>query len=557
MRVHVHIFVYVVVFFFTTPLSAQYTVAFPFLSYPRSSSAFGMGNNAVAFQNRDGALFSNPANLSFANTYGMDFYHEPFQAWGFGTGLPLNSLTFTAPYSDVGVFALNYSHWDFGKIYVTTPQGPDPSISYDNYYRNITAGFARGLSEHIRIGATLTYADAKLGSGEANFWGLSLGMHHFSESPNSAVSFGAALMNIGNTIQFKPPQATAEEDFYKDPPPTFLNFGAGYTLKASSFRLPFQIAFTKFFDRKAGDNPARPSWESIFQDWSDFPQDVSLHFGVGFEWMRMDLGRGFTFHQSMYLGDYSGGPKAGTLRNIYTHGIEAGFGYRGAELSAGYSGWWHNVIDYSGYLPMGFPPEKVEFRLRYAPPENSSVTNNPVSPKKIIVSTGASFTIWKGKVYPISNGYSYRTEIKNGTGIDLQTAFYFTLNAALVTCLSYDFQTISYFFPGTTWKLPDLKSEIISLFSGYRLHPVESFNPFYLQAGARILRWNPIQTTAPRYFYKTELAITAGAVVPLYQDIIIEPKIDFTCLLAEATGKAPRIAGYNSLVFGVQAGYIF
>ncbi len=442
----------------------------------------------------------------------------------------------------------------------TSPESPDAGTKSDFYQRSYSIGYARKFGDNFGAGINLRYASQIFGDLNYNNFMLGLGIYYRPEIAANRLNIGFSLMNLGSAIKFETSSTSGRniEEYY--PNPAQLNLGISYlAMDNNYFRIPLSVNISKPFDKLDDNNEGVSSFKNLFSDWKDFPEDVAIETGVSFEWLDLNLGNNFYFTQDLYLGNFTSGPKAG-LTNFSTHGIDIGIKYNETKLTAGYAGVWYNARR-ANYLPWNFPYETVSFTLSTNPESlfsNKNKIKQTPSLKKIILSAGAGSIFRIGRASKIEAGSIFSNiteENKNSLIYSIEGDFYINNVSALVSKLSYT--STPYTVTFNSYKMIDTKIETFSLSSAYRFHPVESFNPFFIQGGVGIYRLNPITPSTPRYFYETALELTTGTVIPISGNLSLLPEVAYNILLTGSNSPNYKLAGFNQINLSLSIGYNF
>jgi hypothetical protein len=522
-----------------------------------------MGEQSVALRTSEDALTYNPANLVFTERPTISFFHQPLQmaASLFDLHIPLNSYSAMFKIENIGAFGIEYIDWDLGEDVIRTSEHPGGIGKVHRYERSFSFGYAKEFCDNFSAGIQFRYAKSSLGgfatseelfaSAENLF--VSAGLNYSTQFLDNKLNIGFSLTNFGSTVCYV-------DEAQADPPPSKLNLGIGYVpIENNFYSLQTQLAFSKPFDAQ----PSESSFEGLFNDWKDFPNDATLHTGVAFNWKPLDLGYGFSFFQEFYLGNYSVGNKTG-LNNFYTHGGKIGIEFSGLQFSAGYAGRWHNVHS-QNYYPWAFPWETVQFTLGMNKDlllGKEGQTVDYAKPKNIIISFGFGRSFRIGKFKGSSSGgytpyYShYKEGFIDGNNFSIEGAFYINEQSAIVSSLTYN--PTDYVAKFQEQEIAKTKIEIVSISSSYRYHPIELFLPLFIQGGLSIVRLNPTsQYFYPKYDYKATLLFSLGANVEMYGGIILTPFANYNLLLSKDGNSAPRLGGFNQFDLGVKVGYKF
>jgi hypothetical protein len=550
-------FCFLVVFSFHLNLKAQDTQAFEFVTWPHSVSSFGTGEMGVASLTNDDALVYNPAKLTLTNNTKFSFYRNPFQLVIY---VPISSYTLYHNVPNVGSFALNYENQDYGEFRGTiidpsNPQGYVETGMIHVYQNSFAAGYAKNFSENFSAGIQFRYSYWHFREVVAEGFLVSLG-GFYNPDFCSRLTLGFSLMNLGPAVKFESEQFINGAHY--DPPPARLNLGINFTAAENNyFTLPLSLGIWKPFDERNDDGEGQSSFKTVFTDWSDFPNDLSLQTGLSFIWKPLYFNDNFAFFQEFYAGNISTGIKT-NIQNFYTHGLNTGLEFYGYKFTAGYAGVAHNV-HYPNYLQWTFPYETFQLSFEVNDDllfkRNTSQESKPLL-KHIILSLGLGQTVRFGKAKSHTvEVFKYSAE--DNLNYNFECAFYFNDNNALLSSISYNriFFDISY----ASLKLIESKFETFSFFSSYRYHLLENFHPLFLQGGLGVIRINPVVKSSPRYDYKTAVQAAAGLTLDYLDPLIITPVIDYNFILNftayPPVSDAPRILGYNQFNFNLKFGY--
>jgi hypothetical protein len=135
-------------------------------------------------------------------------------------------------------------------------------------------------------------------------------------------------------------------------------------------------------------------------------------------------------------------------------------------------------------------------------------------------------------------------------------------NSAIVSSVHYSRMTDNItidpapFSQQTPWKMI-LGIETASFESGFRYHPIDAFNEFFLQASLGVIWMNPVsEHTYPKYMYKAVDEITAGFILPLTNlHVVVIPKLGLRTVFMEIDINGSRLGGYSQFEFGLNVGY--
>jgi len=364
-------------------------------------------------------------------------------------------------------------------------------------------------------------------------------------------------MNLGSAVKYEMTLPLSGETFvYYDPPPSKLNLGIYFIATENDyFTLPVNLSISKPFDERDDNGDGQSSFKTFFSDWSDFPNDASLHSGILFIWKPLRLSESISFFQEFYFGNYSDGIKSG-ITNFYNLGANIGIEFYEYKFSMGYAGVSHNV-HYQNFFRWVFPYETFQFTFEL----NDDLLfrkNEQVGSKPLLESIILSFALGHTARLGIAQGYNlsgYKVTSGNNFSYSLESAFYLNKRNALISSLTYN--SIPYDISYGSFRLLDTKIETFSFFSSYRYHPLEQFWNLFIQGGLGIYRWNPVQKSEPRYDYKTAVQLSTGLMLDVMEPLVVTPFFDYNLFLFEATGSAPRMQGHNQIIFGLKIGYRF
>jgi len=527
---------------------AQGETVLPSLNFLRSISSLGVGEQGVASLSAIDALQLNPANLVYSRPFQLSYFRSPLHDL-LNMDIPLVAVASTISVPKIGYFGIEYLNWDESEFGAVTA-----------YERSVAVGYARDLSPDFNVGVQLRYARGSFSSNVQNralaattdklF--MSAGVSYESRLLDRSVDFGFSLTNFGTAVTYLDPAQA-------DPPPSQLNIGANlFALESDHYSLALQVEMTKPIVKRDATGAGQSSFTSLFNDWSDFPRDATLHTGLAYRWMPLELGNGFSLYQEFYVGNNSAGSVAG-LRNYWAHGATVGVGYNRYHVALGYAGLWYNTNpDVLLAFPQNLPSEmfQVTFSADQSPFFENEVQGAPLAGLKHIflaVGTGPSFRV--GRYHEISDA-SAGFQRENTFSYFLESDFYIDKANALIAKLTYDpipvHIVMNFLVPGSTI---DSKIETFAFSSLYRYHPFDGVRPLYVQGGLGIIRSNPVFGTTPQYYYNTNLTVGAGALLEVGSDVVVIPTLDFTTLLDRVSNGTPGLGGYNQFDIGVKVGY--
>ena len=471
------------------------------------------------------------------------------------------------------IFAgIQFNNAEYGTMVITSETNPTPIGEYKSYNRALAVGVAQKFNEELSAGIQLRitqdkfpqYSENSQSEYKKNFLFGSIGATYQPNYCNRRLYVGLSLMNIGSTISFV-------DASQQDPPPSVLRIGTRYALfKESVHHFDVGMEAERSVARITEKVETQNTFTGIF-DWKKFPQDVSLHSHVSWQWNALDIGNDISFFQEMYNGVTSYGKEYGG-QSVFTQGVRIGFGYKDINISCGFAGMWHATDDnFFNFRFYRLPDESYDFSLRF---NNSLFTTEKFSAdshtslKKIILTLGAGYTFrtgWASEQIIYESIYTRtKTGYSNSALYTIEAAMYFDEQSALVSSLVYSRIPVYLLYEGLPSQTSqgfssrmEFRIESVSLFSLYRYHPIQRYiAPLFVEVGFGIQRLNSIEDSYPLYRYQTTVKTNIGAVVPLISGIVIIPKIDFNTMLARINGSSPRLGGYNQWEYGIQIGYV-
>ncbi len=543
--------------------------AMPYLNLPRGIYSYSIGKQGVTSRDPVDAMLYNPANLVFAAKPQLTFNRQP----AFIPNTWFSSLSASMDVPETGYFGFEYTNYDLGEFVQTSDQGPQVIATFHSYEQAFSLAYARKFSNAFSAGIQFRYAldhfpsiGTASSSGIANYpaYLFSGGVRYDPVALRDRFSFGYALTNFGTTITYGDPSQA-------DPPPAQMNLGiSGDAIKNEFITMTLSIAASKPVNYRAWNpatqtHEAESSFKAFFDDWQHTPDDIDFHSGLSFSWNPISLGNGFSYFQSMYLGEISGGSYYG-LADQFTHGAEIGLSWNDIQLALGYAGTWHyvNQEDAASFRAfMSLPQEDVQLSLSAPLSSFQREKNTSIQPPKlsrIILSAGVTRMIRFGHFHT-SESYGAGQYFPNTYGYGIEAAFYVTKTSALVSSFSYTQMDDEVYYLGNNGKrYTNFTAQIdnLSFASSYRNYPLTAFFPFFYEVGLGITRWESRkEKMIPKYYYKTFACGGIGALVKIINNVELIPKVGFQSTLMPVTGNAPRIGGYNQWNFSLNAGYSF
>ena len=536
----------------TACLIAQANTAFPSMLYSRSVFSSGLGEQGVASNNASDAMEYNPANLVFARSAEISFFRNPMKVFA-TDGVPLTSLNAAARLENGAGIGLEYTTWRFAEYPLLDHNGNASGEVADLYERSVAAGYAMSLGSEWSLGAELRYLWMSLpqGSNSIDHVLISAGFSCKPKPLHDRLILGLSLMNIGTRISYPPGPITESEygiprvSGRSQPPPSQFNLGLqGLPLTNPFYDVSVSLGASKVFD----DNP-------------EFTDDITGQVGLGYLWHPVPLGMGVSLIQQMYVGYFSVDSYRGS-ESFFTHGMTFGLTGFGVKATVGYAGRWHNN-NAGGYPPWILPWETVQLTISsdlrmFGNDHETRIPEQSV--KRMVLSSGYSYGVVVGKMKETRNGDMVSLSTNNSSFWSVAADFYVNDNSAILTSFAYArmMQTIVA-FPSTPESRFEIDNplETVSLESGYRLHPIDQFHPFFVQASLGIIRINPVNASmTPKYYYQTFDEIAVGGLVPVMDSgIVLMPRIGLKTILMSELSSASRLGGYNQFTFGINVGY--
>jgi hypothetical protein len=548
--------------FISLQLSYGQSGAMGYNNYSRTLSSFGLGDQGVASRSGIDGLIFNPANLVHTSGTQVSFYRNPFYYIGFD-GLPMISIAAATVLPDDIQIGAEFMSWDHDGIFFTEID-PTP-IEYQSYNRTFALGAATHLSPEWGVGLLARYSKDRFGVDSKEQLFGSAGVQYFPALFQDRLRIGFSLMNFSTAMKYTVTQSNGTTRDYFDPPSSFLRLGFEYdAVRQQLFSTTIHAEVSKELTKWGGID-GQSSFQSLFNDWNDAPRDMTIHGGLSFLFQPIPLGRSVTFVQEIYTGYLHDGPKSGR-RTMFYNGFNAGFGFGGTTVTAGYAGLWHIVDDdvYSIFTN-NMPWETFQISLRSTLPGGYSDEPSGEGPilDRIILSLNGGYVVRTGRSSEqkvLGTLPEYYTVTSNDVpSYAMESAMYLTDRSALTAQLRYEHRTLTYtaYFgsPATIFSIP-IRMETLTLSSGYRYHPFQELEPLFFETGIGVQRQNPIENTRPRYKYASTFFAGTGALLPISM-IAVTPRITFMSLLDRIPGSAPRLGSYNHFEFTLSIGYLF
>ena len=523
---------------------------------PLSVWGMGSGHQGGAMGAREDAFVYNPALLAGATDASVSLFRLPIYYVWWET-IPIHSGVLSMPLGfDNGSIGVEYVNETF-----PTMEARDEANNvlgrYTPLFKSFSAGYARPIADALQAGVSVRYSSWTDNFATAKFLSFSAGIRWTPLLLERKLHVGLSLLDMGEAITVE----TAGKPDEKLPQPSAIRLEAGYqAVDDGAMRIPLMIGLTKplvgYEEREQGGRTvsdySQPwsSFSALFNDWHDAPRDITVHTGVGFEWKRISLGRGFALTQRIATGNYTSGPKANSS-NVFTLSAEAALSYRGITAVAGLAAEWQHLPKDRWYLPQDVPREMFQFALR-VPAAMTGLTaaeaEAPVATRRIILSAGAAFNahVRQSEVYDKDKG--------SAVDIAVESAFYTSERSALVMTLLRNQETMEYSryyvpiphtYETTRWKYR----------AQYRWHPVETQPSLFVQAGAGVVQKRSEFLGHGYQKILPELLAGIGAVLP-FENVVVQPYAEFSVCL-EQDSYSGIVHGYSDAGIGVKAGYVW
>jgi hypothetical protein len=195
------------------------TTGAAFLKIPCGARAIGMGGAFVAMSDDPYAVYWNPAGLAHSSQKKMTFtYLDYFEGMGFGY------IGYVYP-TGMGTFGLALSYLGHEEI----PQYDFEGKRIGSYRANdmvTTLSYGRRFGREILVGGNLKWISQRIEREEGSCFAIDLGGIYRM----GTVSFGAAILNLGQEIKF-----------VKEEAPLPLNFRLGLAFKLLNEKVVFSL----------------------------------------------------------------------------------------------------------------------------------------------------------------------------------------------------------------------------------------------------------------------------------------------------------------------------
>lgn len=548
---------------------AQLEAGYHSFLFPHSVKAAALGEQGVASRSALDAMQYNPAALVYSDSLSISYFRNPLYKWGLS--MPISSVNASMKLGKYGNIGVEYTNYDWGEYEVATIEHPDGTGQiFKPYERSFALGYAINISKEVAVGAELRYAwqDLEPNITFDNNILFSAGVSYRPEIFSDRINFGLSLVNFGSQINYHSGGISnsglvIERQSGSSPLPSMLNIGLeGLAVTNNFFDLGLSLGAAKPLVKMDGVISSQSSFKSLFNDWGDFPRDASAQIGLGFLWRPINIGAGISYIQEMYAGYYTRGPYE-SYTDYFTHGFKVGLDVCGTKATIGYAGIWHSHNVVPSYLSYKFPLETFQFSLStdmnlFRKKKEEAIPQNRLN--KTILSFGYSFGLVTGRMKEMSVVIDEeKLSSDNNNDWQLEADFYMNEKSALFSAFTYSHmtQTFGYRFSDKTpYYNIDMEMETVSLESGYRYHPINSFKPFFVQASLGIIRMNPILATNPRYFYYSFDRIAAGCLITAEgTGIVLMPKIGLRTIFTDFYFSSSSLSGNNQIEFSLNLGY--
>ncbi len=523
--------------------------------YARSIKALGLGEQGVASLSAHEAMQYNPAGLAFSDSMMISIFRNPNYPFGFD--IPLTSLKASLRMGKYGNIGIEYTNYDYGEATVSTADSPDGNGEKFHFYqKSFALNYAYKFNRSLSAGIQFRYAWQPQYK-EEYYDGvmISAGMLYTPQILDDRITFGASFMNFGEGITYsftsKPVSGEWKTGTNTDPLPAEFNLGfEAEVIRHNFFSLIFSAGTMKPITSTS-------SLKGLFNDWDNFPNDMTASLGIGYVWNPIHLSKNISYLQEFYIGYKNVGPNDYT-RHYFTNGIKIGLNLYGIKAMAGIAGRWYDS-NKPQYLPSEFPDETFQFDLstnfEFLNINRGCITDK-CGPVTIVVSGGYTYGLVTGKMKEMDlSGVKF--SFSDLINWNVEADFYINKNSAILasfgfTKLEQSFKINSY----AIWRSV-LEEEAFSFESGYRYHPLEICHPIFVQASVGVIRINPVNiSTTPDYLYKTFSRLGVGALIPIGDSkIVFIPKFGLRTIFMELWPSLDGIHGFNQFEFGLNVGY--
>lgn len=536
------------VFFFSLPSQAQYYFnALPFVTYPRSAFSFGLGEQGVALSGGLSGIQYNPACLyslsdPTAESGKLDMFILP-------DSYPLSWYRGGMRVEGIGVFGLEFMYLELGNY---SRSSIDPTVlqTFHGYEWALALSYATDLNRDLAVGATIRNAYSHLApfgvemgsnSGAANEFLFSAGLFYHMKDWNDRFTAGFSLTDFGAPVDYG-------DLSQSDPAPAFMRVGVSVAPIVTQYQ-KLTLAFEgsrQIADRYA-DYSAKSSFAALFSSLKFWPHDITGHAAAMYEFPGLSLDNGLAISEKMVVGvfdEYYSG-----AFNYLTSSFELGIEFYDFQLLFSVASVWDHIRPAGNpLLSWGktIPEEALTLGLSYKPFGSGRLDR--VEGEKMVVLCGV------GLSDPIGR---YGDQIAgNGSAFSVECAKYTSDETAIVLSLGYQANGVAGFLkkfdPDGSWRR--WQASMVYRYEPTDLLPV----PCYIQIGptfSRISYSTKVDLSLrPSYSYNCGFVMGAGVPIDLGL-LLVVPSVDFvSMLLAQSSGPAPRLGGYNQWIFGIKSG---
>jgi hypothetical protein len=531
-------------------LFLSFTIGYGQLSYSsfsgftisRSALTFGVGEQGVALDGGLATMHYNPAAIASLSTLSFEsgkrdaFIVDPAYAlsW-YRLGFHLNNI---------GSFALEYSQIDLGEIQYTTladnPNGYITSFTTHVLDRSYALSYAASITRSISLGGTIHFIHSEpITNYSVNHIFFSGGILFQPEELNKQLCIGFSLIDFGTPIYYS-------DAAQGDPAPAYMRLGVALSpISTVDQKLTFLFEGSRLIADVDNNFDAKSSFTALFSSFKYWPHDIKGHGGLIYSFPDIPITGSLRFHQQLAFG-VSDQTIYSSHNNQMTASLTMGFTAGRFVIDFGAASVWQYISENGReyYFSKTIPDEELELKISYAP---EKIIPESREDNKTTITAGIGTLSPMGRLndYYAGSGIAYSIELTH----------YISLSNAIVSCFSFeDNKTgglVNRIDADGKWR-----TYIVSMM--YRYDFSSNGIPIYLQAGPSLFRWSYSPSSSsitllPNYHYFG--GITAGAGIPLeFGRIIIVPNFNFLSMLADVSGGAPRLGGYNQWSFGIRLG---
>jgi len=568
-------FIIITILFLCGGIFAQKEGGTDYYSLPHSLKAAGIGEQGAASGNAFGAMQYNPAGLAFSDSFQVSYFRNPVYKY---IDMPIMSLYATARLGKYGNIGIDFTSLKTNSgSYLLIRKEPIDYNSLNNvnankaaqnsndvletenngYERTLSLGYSYTFNKSLSAGAKLSYVWHNSEEKYNDAVLFSAGLLYLPELFNDRLSLGFSLMNFGKEFTY----SDKNNNEYSDPAPAKIRFGVeANAIKNNSFDLLLSFEAAKPIE-KTDENAhtAKSSFSSLFNDWVDFPNDMTGSVGLGYVWKPISLGKGISYIQETYFGYINQGIKSYD-RQFSTFGINIGVEVKGIKFTTGIAGRWYDSDKMYVYSLKTLPDEVFQFSLstNFEAFSKRETGHSEISaPSNIILSAGFAYGAGVGGSKETGNSF-IKEKINNNNNWNVEADFYISKQSALIAKISYADMQENLHEDNVIKYDKNLEKETFTFESGYRFHPLGVSNGFFTQATLGVMRINPVDKNAtPKYVYRPLGKLNVGALFFSEKTGVgIMPQIGFRMLFLNSP-KENGIKDFNQFEFGLNVGYRF